>query len=967
MIRKFINSAWIKYLLSVFLFMQLPAGIVSAACTEAFIAPCLRSIPANIGTDLQFWTQPSTNDGLIEKTTEELVLQGAKWTNGRLDANGYADGNAIISSTNYNHVGVSSYIQLKIHADNQYLGIQAKAEGLPVGLITTHHSFLQSKVIPEDSWLFMRTQIETTGAWQYVIAQQNYDDAGGTVLHSYSGSYTQAQITALQDAPFIISFFDNYGGENTYLTLAEVIVTDAEPVIPDPEPIPDPVPDPVPDPDPIPDPEPQLSCSPQNLTLCETARDCFFEGQGTWCNDTCSTQDCPIVARERPQCGSFDSFNKFYQIPCLSVDNDLYQVSLSAYPPNPFQLKLESIRPYEADAVDYDCAEYTPASNKLHISCIDLGEQAYWADLRVVSINLLELQNAGEVNLQAPDWIKYIDINVGSPEPLVMTVVDSNDRYYRFYGVKDVANQVLYYDRLVLDQFDAQGVFKHYMTLNFDAQSRLTGIILAEDEGQIALEYLPDTQVKLTVNAADGSQESVMINNPFASLFEYAQDETSPSLTRSLDASTSIKVEYVGGIQTCDDNTPPEVSIQRNFSPALQARYPLLARAFNAQSIYFIEEAYRLEESPENFNYKYSFSIPGHDYDAWSWQCRKDYIVDVGTGFIGGFAKYPAAAYSAFNSMIKDYRAGSTQSSTSTVMDTAADKLVGDLPLISTLRKVYEAAQQEGVGEDGGDMCSERVYDIARQRLLHPQTLTVKHDGSTQTAVYQPTVRWNQDTDDYMQLAPSFDFSAQCDTQATAIVSDFDGLHIENYDRWGIGPMAPGFGVGWFQSQDVASYNTTGGNPDGYISWVGSQGDWWYFVTASDKYSGDKSFALNKMLSFDLKTDNSKAPNYMSFIPFVVLSGTDAAGNAMHLYQAQALFQVAKYPEPGSDWTSYSILLNATAEWKMADNSSLSGASNASDADIRQILSTLSSLRIRGEYGSAAATGALDNVVFGGN
>jgi hypothetical protein len=80
----------------------------------------------------------------------------------------------------------------------------------------------------------------------------------------------------------------------------------------------------------------------------------------------------------------------------------------------------------------------------------------------------------------------------------------------------------------------------------------------------------------------------------------------------------------------------------------------------------------------------------------------------------------------------------------------------------------------------------------------------------------------------------------------------------------------------------------------------------------------------------------------------------------MHLFQLQS-----DHPEPDGDWTSYSINLNASSGWHVSYSSSLSGSTEATNDDIWQVLTNLTSLRIRGEYGSAAATGGLDNVVLG--
>lgn len=192
-----------------------------------------------------------------------------------------------------------------------------------------------------------------------------------------------------------------------------------------------------------------------------------------------------------------------------------------------------------------------------------------------------------------------------------------------------------------------------------------------------------------------------------------------------------------------------------------------------------------------------------------------------------------------------------------------------------------------------------------------------------------------------------------------AIVSDFEGAGAEFQDRWGIGPQAPGYGVGWFLPVDVAEYFGSGGNPDGCLSWQGDQRDWWFFATHSNKYAGDRSFAYGRNLAFDLKAEIA-APNDDFFIPLVVLSGTDANGNPVHLFQRQA-----GHPTPGTEWTHYSIPLNQAARWRIATSPSLALAVEATGEDIRQVLSTLTSLRIRGEYGGFRYRGYLDNVVLG--
>jgi len=197
---------------------------------------------------------------------------------------------------------------------------------------------------------------------------------------------------------------------------------------------------------------------------------------------------------------------------------------------------------------------------------------------------------------------------------------------------------------------------------------------------------------------------------------------------------------------------------------------------------------------------------------------------------------------------------------------------------------------------------------------------------------------------------------------SSAVISDFDASSSEFNDRWGIGAQTVGFFSDFFQNQDTAEYLSSGGNPGGALSWIGSQGDWWYFVTYNNRYNGDQSAHFGKKLNFDLKTEYNNPSADLPAYPLVVISGSDTSGQPVHLFQRWLNFVI-----PGQDWTHYSIPLNESAGWWFADNDSLVRANTASSAQIQQVLSTVSSLRILGEYGGAQYRGYLDNVEFGAN
>ncbi len=148
-------------------------------------------------------------------------------------------------------------------------------------------------------------------------------------------------------------------------------------------------------------------------------------------------------------------------------------------------------------------------------------------------------------------------------------------------------------------------------------------------------------------------------------------------------------------------------------------------------------------------------------------------------------------------------------------------------------------------------------------------------------------------------------------------------------------------------SSGTPAYEGTDGNPGGCIrADDDSIGDTWYF-TAPASYLGDRSETLGRYLSFDLKTTD--VTNLKS-APDVLLEG----GGLTIAYDAT--------PDPGADWTPYRILLSAEG-WRL---NNLEGIA-VTDEQFASVLSSLTALRIRGEFNSGPDTGSLDNVEFGTN
>lgn len=136
-----------------------------------------------------------------------------------------------------------------------------------------------------------------------------------------------------------------------------------------------------------------------------------------------------------------------------------------------------------------------------------------------------------------------------------------------------------------------------------------------------------------------------------------------------------------------------------------------------------------------------------------------------------------------------------------------------------------------------------------------------------------------------------------------------------------------------------------GGKPGGHVL-IDDQtlGGITYFV-APQAFLGDQSAAFGTLLSFDLMQTYSGRPNQVNH-PDVMLQG---AGLTL-------VYDTATNPANGS-WSSYAVPLQAGG-WRL---NSLTGAL-ASDAQVRSVLSQLTSLKIRAEFQSGSDIGHLDNV-----
>ena len=154
---------------------------------------------------------------------------------------------------------------------------------------------------------------------------------------------------------------------------------------------------------------------------------------------------------------------------------------------------------------------------------------------------------------------------------------------------------------------------------------------------------------------------------------------------------------------------------------------------------------------------------------------------------------------------------------------------------------------------------------------------------------------------------------------------------------------------GWSMTGDVApkpELHATGGNPGGCICGLDlMQSDIWYFV-APGKYLGNVSRAWGKRLTWDIKGSST----------FFLIKGRDVV---MQGPGVSIVFNVTDFP--GLDWTPYAATLDVNSGWQL----DTPDHPDATEADIKSVLSDLHALRIRGEFVDGPDHECLDNVEFG--
>lgn len=153
---------------------------------------------------------------------------------------------------------------------------------------------------------------------------------------------------------------------------------------------------------------------------------------------------------------------------------------------------------------------------------------------------------------------------------------------------------------------------------------------------------------------------------------------------------------------------------------------------------------------------------------------------------------------------------------------------------------------------------------------------------------------------------------------------------------------------GWQVAGDTVAaaprFEPTGGRSGGYISNKDEAlGETWYFH-APPSVVAQLAAAVGGRLEYSLKQSSAAAEAFPD--DDVVIVG--AAGRLSYRFEYA----------PGMEWTDFSVVLSASANWRWNWNA------RATDEQIRSVLAHASSLTIRGEYVTGEDTGGLDHFVL---
>ena len=145
-------------------------------------------------------------------------------------------------------------------------------------------------------------------------------------------------------------------------------------------------------------------------------------------------------------------------------------------------------------------------------------------------------------------------------------------------------------------------------------------------------------------------------------------------------------------------------------------------------------------------------------------------------------------------------------------------------------------------------------------------------------------------------------------------------------------------------------YESTGGNPGGFIKESDAGADTWYFVAPST-WSGDMSGYIGGTLSYDIIILLA-LQSYFSDKDVIIWGGDPSVNTSPYLSWTSG---IEPPTPPGQAWTPFSVQINS-------GNFTLHTFAGGPTATFDSIMADVYAIHIRGEFIGANDTEGIDNV-----
>jgi hypothetical protein len=133
------------------------------------------------------------------------------WTNGNNDGNGIETGRSFNLGN-----GGRIFVKFSVDGAGKYLAVTSwMSRQMTPKLLSTHHSWAGSVVVPDRTWLYAQAVIQPDGNYTLKLSTQGYD---GAPLYEGNGN------TPVHGIQLRLEFADNYGGNDASMTLGEAKV-----------------------------------------------------------------------------------------------------------------------------------------------------------------------------------------------------------------------------------------------------------------------------------------------------------------------------------------------------------------------------------------------------------------------------------------------------------------------------------------------------------------------------------------------------------------------------------------------------------------------------------------------------------------------------------------------------------------------------------------------------------------------